>query len=67
MYSTANRSLYRHVVCCVPVSCKANGVGNQLGAWRYSDLLAILYQDVRVMKKEAVIVTSAQNLCLELY
>ena len=44
-YSTANsyRSLYRHVVCCVPVSCKANGVRNQFGAWRYSDLLAILY------------------------
>ena len=31
MYNTTNRSLYRHVVCCVPVSCKANGVGNQLG------------------------------------
>ena len=33
------------MVCCVPVSCKANRVGNlnQFGAWRYSDLLAILY------------------------
>ena len=27
--------------------CKANGAGNQLGAWQYSDLLAIVY-----MKKE---------------
>ena len=42
-YSTANRSLFRHVVCCVPVTCKANGVENQLVAWRYSDLLVILY------------------------
>ena len=42
-YSTANGSLYCQVVCCVPVSCKANSVGNQFGAWRYSDLLAILY------------------------
>ena len=42
-YSTTNRSLYRHVVCCVPVSCKANGAGTQLGAWRYSDLLARVY------------------------
>ena len=38
-----NRSLYGQVVCCVQVSCKANKVGNQLGAWRYSDLLAIVY------------------------
>ena len=42
-YSTDNRSLYGHVVCCVPVSCKANGVGKELEAWRNSDLLAILY------------------------
>ena len=42
-YSTANRSLYRHMVCCVPVTCKANRVGNHIGAWRYSDLLAMLY------------------------
>ena len=35
IYSTANRSPYRHVVCCDPVYCKADGVGNQLGAWRY--------------------------------
>ena len=38
-YITAIRSMYRHVMCNGPVSCKANGVGNQLGAWRYSDLL----------------------------
>ena len=43
VYSTDNRSLYGHVVCCVPVSCKANGVGKELEAWRNSDLLAILY------------------------
>ena len=43
MYSTTNRSLYRHVVYCVPVSCKTNGAGNQLGAWRYSDLFAGVY------------------------
>ena len=42
-YSTDNRSLYDHVVCCVPVSCKTNGVGKELEAWRYSDLLAIFY------------------------
>ena len=42
-YSTDNRSLYGHVVCCVPVSCKANGVGKELEAWQNSDLLAILY------------------------
>ena len=29
-YYTAIRSLYRHVVCDVPVSCKANGDRNQL-------------------------------------
>ena len=39
-YSKANRSLYRHVVCCVQVSCRANGVGNQLGGVA---ILAILY------------------------
>ena len=22
-------------------ACKANGIGNQVGAWRYSDLIAI--------------------------
>ena len=42
-YSTSDRSLYCQVICCVPVSCKAYGVGKQLGAWRYSDLLVILY------------------------
>ena len=30
-YNTAITSLYRHDVCNVPVYCKANGVGNQLG------------------------------------
>ena len=24
-------------------ACKANGIGNKLGAWRYSDLLVLLY------------------------
>ena len=38
-YSADNRSLYGHVVCWVPVSCKANGVGKELEAWRNSDLL----------------------------
>ena len=46
LYNTANRSLYRNVVCNVPVSCKANGVGNQLGAWRYSDLKVITYKQL---------------------
>ena len=32
-FNTTFMSLYRHVVCNVPVSCKANGVGNQLGTW----------------------------------
>ena len=31
MYYTAILSLYRHVVCNVPVSCKANRDRNQLG------------------------------------
>ena len=43
MYTIAIRSLYRHFVCNGPVSCKANRVGNQLGAWRYSDPLAVEY------------------------
>ena len=43
-YTTAIRSLYRHVVCNGPVPCKAYRVGNQLGAWLYSDLLSIVYQ-----------------------
>ena len=38
-YDTTLNSLYCHVVCNVPESCKANGVGNHLGAWRYSDLI----------------------------
>ena len=42
-YTTAIRSLFRHMVCNGPVSCKANRVGNQLGLWRYNDLLAIVY------------------------
>ena len=41
IYSIANRSLYCHVVCCVPVSCsKANRVGNQFRVWRYSETYA---------------------------
>ena len=36
-------SLYRLVVCNVPVSCKANGDRNQLGAWLDSDLIVELY------------------------
>ena len=28
LYTTAIRSLYRHVICNGPVSCKCNGVGN---------------------------------------
>ena len=36
-YYTAIRSLYRHVVCDVPVSCKANGERNQRWAWLDSD------------------------------
>ena len=46
LYITAIRSLYRHVVCNSPVFCKANRVRNQLGAWRYSDQLAIVYTGV---------------------
>ena len=36
-YYTAIRSLNCHVVCDVPVSCKANGDRNQLWAWLDSD------------------------------
>ena len=41
-YTTAIRSLHHHVVCNGPLYCKANGVGIQLGARRYSDLKAIV-------------------------
>ena len=37
VYYIAYRSLYRHVVCNVPVSRKTNGDMNQLGTWCYSD------------------------------
>ena len=32
-YSNFTYTVTYHVVCNVPVSCKANGVGNHLGAW----------------------------------
>ena len=35
--NTAIQSLYRHVACDVPVSCKTNGDSNQLWAWLDSD------------------------------
>ena len=47
-YTTAVRSLYHHVACNGQFSCKFNWVGNQLGAWRYSDLLAIGYLNIRI-------------------
>ena len=40
-FYTAIRPLYRHVVCNAPVSCKANGVRNQLWAWLDSDSKAL--------------------------
>ena len=39
LYYSTIRSLYRHVVCNVPVSCKVNGDRNQLEAWLDSDLI----------------------------
>ena len=36
LYYSAFRSLYRHVVCNIPISCKANGIRNQLG-WGWLD------------------------------
>ena len=30
LYSSTYRSLYRHGVCCVAVSCQTDGAGNQL-------------------------------------
>ena len=39
-YYTAVRSLFRHVVCNVPVSCKANRDRNQFEAWPDSDPIA---------------------------
>ena len=41
-YNTTLRSLYRHVVCNVPVTCITNVVGNQLGAWLDNDCVVIL-------------------------
>ena len=39
LYCSTIRSLYRHVICNVPVSCKSNGDRNHLRAWLDSDLL----------------------------
>ena len=36
-YNTAIQPLYHHVVCDIPVSCKANGDRYQLWAWLDSD------------------------------
>ena len=33
IYTTAIRSLYRHVVCNGPISCKFNGFGYKFGGW----------------------------------
>ena len=33
IHITAIRSLYRHVVCNRPISCKFYGIGNKLGEW----------------------------------
>ena len=33
IYTTAIRSLYRHVVCNGPISCEFNVIGNKLGEW----------------------------------
>ena len=38
MIDSAFRSLYRQVVCNVPISCKAKGDRNELGVWLDSDL-----------------------------
>ena len=37
-YSTI-RSLFRHVVCYVQASCKANGDRNQLRVWLESEII----------------------------
>ena len=39
LYYSAIRSLYRHVVCNVPVSRKDKGDRNQLGLWLDSGLI----------------------------
>ena len=33
IYTSAIRSLYRHLVCNGPISCKFNGTGHKLGEW----------------------------------
>ena len=43
-YNSAIQSQYRHVVCNVPVSCKANGDLNQVEAWLDSDPIAEKYR-----------------------
>ena len=35
------KSLHSHVVCNVPVFCKANGVGKHLGAWRVNYFIVV--------------------------
>ena len=42
-YSSAIRSLYHHMVCNIPVSCKANGDRNQLEVWLDSELIVEKY------------------------
>ena len=39
LYYSSISSLYHHMVCNVPVSCKANRERNQLGPWLDSDLI----------------------------
>ena len=50
------------MVCNAPVSCKANGVGNQLGAWRYSDLIVVLYMKKKKLGQIHVVGQSLLNL-----
>ena len=46
------RSLYRHVECNVPVSCKAFGDRNQLGAWLDNDLIATNHRVVAAQRQQ---------------
>ena len=50
-YHTAIWSLYRHVVCDVPVSCKANGDRKQLWAWPFLSHLHEILLSIKDLEK----------------
>ena len=52
------------MVCNVLESCKANGVGNKLGAWQYSDPIVIVYNvyDPPIIREKSLNAHGAHNI-----